>query len=260
MQQLLALSRDQRTKTDRWFPQDIDRGIPQVTPGVACPLTDVLSQAGKRTEELVGNVDKFTATEIVEHQSVDRLGQLRRPETRKFNYLVSIAQTPSGYMSVEEYRKGGSIQDQFPEHIATVGTPSLVLIFHPQYAKKFRMTCEGLGQWHEQPAWQVRFEERTGRHNPISELVMGGRAFGLRLRGRAWILLDSYQIARLESDLADQIPKAHLRLQHEDIEYRPVHFDEGKAEIWLPSSTELYMDFLGHRFYRRHSFADFQLF
>jgi len=74
---------------------------------VACPLTEVLSQAGKRIEELVGNVDKFTATEVVEHQSVNRSGQLRRPEIRKFSYLVSIAQTPNGQMNVEEYRNGG---------------------------------------------------------------------------------------------------------------------------------------------------------
>ncbi len=256
----LASSRDTRTKADRWFPQDIDRVIPPVAPESACPLTDVLAQAGKRIQELVGNVDRFTATEVVEHQSVDPSGQLRRPEIRKFNYLISIAQTPNGNLNVEEYRNGGSNQDQFPDHVATVGTPSLVLIFHPQYAKNFQMTCEGLGQWHEQPAWQVRFEERTDRRNPISDLVLGGRAFGLRLRGRAWIVADSYQIARLESDLADQIPKIRLRLQHEDIEYRSVQFEEGEGEIWLPSSTELYMDFLGHRFYPRHSFADFQLF
>jgi len=141
-----------------------------------------------------------------------------------------------------------------------VGTPSLVLIFHPQFVKGFRMTCEGLGQWHEQPAWQVRFEERTDSRNRISALVIAGRAFGMRLRGRAWILADSYQVARLESDLADEIPKIRLRLQHEDIEYRPVHFEEGKDELWLPSSTELYMDFRGHRFYRRHRFTDFRLF
>jgi len=256
----LASSRDTRTKADRWFPQDIDRVIPPVASGAACPLTDVLSKAGMRIQELVDNVNKFTATEFVEHQRVDRSGQLRRAEIRNFTYLVSIVQTPNGNMNVEEFRDGGSNPDQFPEHIATVGTPTLVLIFHPQYAKNFQMTCEGLGQWHEQPAWQVRFEERTDRHNPISDLVLRGRAFGLRLRGRAWIVADSYQIARLESDLADQIPKIRLRLQHEDIEYRSVQFEEGEGEIWLPSSTELYMDFLGHRFYRRHSFADFQLF
>jgi hypothetical protein len=256
----LPSSRDLRTKTDSWFPQDIDRVIPPVAPEPACPLTDVLSQAGKRIQELVGNVDKFTATEVVEHQRVNRSGQLRRPEIRKFSYLVSIAQTPNGYLNVEEYRNGGSNTDQFPDQIATVGTPSLVLIFHPQHVEDFRMTCEGLGQWQEQPAWQVRFEERINRRSSMSVLVEGGRAFGLRLRGRAWILADSYQVARLESDLADEIPQIHLRLQHQDIEYRPVHFDEGKVEIWLPSKSDFYMDFHGHRFYRQHRFTDFRLF
>jgi hypothetical protein len=184
---------------------------------------------------------------------------LRRAEIRNFNYLVSIAHTPSGYMNVEEYRNGGSNTDQFPDHVATVGTPSLVLIFHPQYIKNSKMTCEGLGQWQGKPAWQVRFEERIHNPNPISVVVMGGGAYGLRLKGRAWILADSYQVARLETDLADQIPVIRLRLQHQDIEYRPVRFKEG-SEIWLPSTTDLYLDFFGHKFYRRHHFTDFQLF
>src|SRR4029077_7927910 len=99
-----ALLRDEQAKTDRWFPEDIDRVIPQVVPGAACPLTDVLSKAGSRIKELVDNVSKFTATEVVEHQSVDQSGQVLRPEIRNFTYLVSIAQTSSGFMIVEEYR------------------------------------------------------------------------------------------------------------------------------------------------------------
>ncbi|PYU28996.1 MAG: hypothetical protein DMG32_01265 [Acidobacteria bacterium] len=251
-----------RKKADLWFPRDkdIDWVIPAVTPGAACPLADVLSEAGKRTEELVRNVHKFTATEVVEHQKVDRSGRLRPPEIRRFNYLVSIAQASSGYMSVEEYRKGGSNTDQFPDDIATVGTPSLVLIFHPHHVQNFQMTCEGLGEWRGQPAWQVRFEERRNCRNSMSVMDIAGSSFSVRMRGRAWILADSYQVARLESDLADEIPQIRLRLQHQDIEYRPVPVPESKGEIWLPSSTELYMDFRGHRFYRRHSFTDLKFF
>ena len=122
------------------------------------------------------------------------------------------------------------------------------------------MTCEGLGQWQGQPAWQVRFEERTDSNHPMSVFVMNGRAFGLRLRGRAWILADSFQVARLQTDLAVQIPEIGLRLQHQDIEYRPVHFDRSKTELWLPSTSDFYMDFRGRRFYRRHLFTEFKLF
>ncbi len=245
-----------RTKTDLWFSRHVDRVIPQVSLGTTCALPDVLSKAGKRIEELVHNVDKFTATEVVEHQTVDRSGRLGSPQIRKFNYVVSIAPAPSGYLNVREYRNGGD----FPDGIATIGTPSLVLIFHPRHVKDFQMTCEGLAEWRGQPAWQVRFEERRDHGHSMSEVQIGSNTFSLRLRGRAWILADSYQVVHLESDLAEEVPTIRLRLEHQDIEYRPVTSAGSKAEIWLPSSTELYMDFLGHRFYRRHSFTDIEFF
>jgi tetratricopeptide (TPR) repeat protein len=257
---ILTSSGVDRTGTDLWLPPDIDKDIPQVSQGTSCPLSEVLSEAGKRVEELVQNVDKFTATEIVEHQDVDRTGRLGASEIRKFSYLVTIAQGANGSMSVEEYRNLGSAPDQFPDHIATTGTPALVLIFHPQYAKDFQMMCEGLGEWRGQPAWQVRFEERLDRRNSIMDLQIDSSSYSPRLRGRAWIVADSYQVARLESDLVEEIPQIRLRLQHQDIEYSPVPFGETKDEIWLPSSTEMYMDFLGHRFFRRHTFTDIKLF
>lgn len=256
----VASSSGTRTTADVWPPDDIDQVIPSVAPGRTCPLSDVVSEAGKRLQEFVSNVDKFTATEVVQHQHVDGSGRLGRPEIRKFDYLVSIAQTSDGHMNVLEYRNGGSDPDQFPDHIASIGTPSLVLIFHPHHVKDFQMNCEGLGEWHGQAAWQVRFEERPDRRNSISVANVGGRDFRLRLRGRAWILADSYQVARLESDLAEEIPQIRLHLQHEDIEYGPVPLPEAKGVIWLPSTTELYVDFLGHRFYRQHSFTDFKFF
>lgn len=255
-----AATGDTQTQTNVWLPPDVDRSVPEVTPGVSCPLPSVLSAAGKRVEELAGNVDKFTATEVVEHQSVDRSGRLDPPKSRKFNYLVTMARTRSGGVNVEEYRNGGSAPEQFPDHIATVGTPSLVLIFHPHHVNDFDMKCEGLGEWRGKPAWQVRFEELPTRRNSMMVVQVGPNSFSPRLRGRAWILADSYQVARLESDLADQIPKIRLRLQHEEIEYRPVPLPDSKQEIWLPWRTVMYMDFIGRRFYRRHSFTDLKFF
>ena len=254
-----ASSRGARTKADRWSPDDIDLVVPPVEPGKPCPLSDVLLEAGKRIQELGRNVDKFTATEVVKHQSVDRSGRFGAPQIRKFNYVVSIAQTSSGNMDVTEYRDG-RLDADFPDHIETIGTPSLVLIFHPHHVGDFQIKCEGLGQWQGQPAWQVRFEERSNRANSISTVNIDAHYFNVRLRGRAWILADSYQVARLESDLAYQLPQIRLRLQRQNIEYRPVPLPESKGEIWLPSSTELYMDFLGHRFYRQHSFTDLKFF
>jgi hypothetical protein len=82
----------------------------------------------------------------------------------------------------------------------------------------------------------------------------------VNLRGRAWILAGSYQVARLETDLVQPIPKIRLRLDHQSVEYRPVKTSSKNLQLWLPSSTELYMDFQGRRFYRKHSFTDFRIF
>lgn len=161
---------------------------------------------------------------------------------------------------MDEFRNGSLSLEPFPSHIATTGTPSLVLIFHPLYVNNFKMQCEGLGQWRGEPAWQVRFEQRADRPNLNYSFTVDRVGYSVNLRGRAWILANSYQVARLETDLEESIPKIRLRLDHQSVEYRPVESPANHLQLWLPSSTELYMDFLGRRFYRRHSFSDFKLF
>ncbi len=37
-------------------------------------------------------------------------------------------------------------------------------------------------------------------------------------------------------------------------------FPERKTQLWLPKSSEVYLDFQGHRFRRLHHFTDFKLF
>jgi hypothetical protein len=251
---------ERRKPTESWVPEDIDQAVPPVASGVACSLPAVLHGAGQRIVELVQNVDRFTATETLIHRGVGHSGRMEPPITVKFNYLVSFAEDQSGYLQVSEFRNGSLSLEAFPTHIATVGTPSLVLIFHPRYINNFKMECEGLGEWEEKPAWQVRFEERTDSTHHMSVFNINGNRFYPRLRGRAWILADSFQVARVETDLEESIPKIRLRLNHESVEYRPVESSTNHLQLWLPSSTELYMDFQGHRFYRKHSFADFEIF
>ena len=173
---------------------------------------------------------------------------------------MSIGPGTGGYLSVQEFRSRVPNAEQFPDGVSTEGTPSQVLVFHPLYAGDFDMECEGLGNWQGQPAWQVRFEQRRDRANRLSNVISGNKMYSVRLRGRAWILADSYQVARLETDLADPIPAIGLRLEHMSVEYRPVAFRGGQTELWLPASVEMYVDFAGRQFYRKHTFTNFTLF
>ena len=250
-----------RTVSDEWVPPDIDTVQPPVANGAACSLHDVASKVGTGVENFFANLNRLTAIETIQHQTVGRSGTLHYPEIQKLEYVASVKPVPGGYLSLQEYR-GHYLRDSDPssDHVQTGGVFALAVIFHPNYAKDYQMTCEGLGTWRGQPAWQVRFEELPDNMHHLASLNMEGKTYYLKLRGRAWILADSYQLGRLETDLVQAIPEIRLRLQHQVIEYSPGNLSNTDAVMWLPSSAEMYMDFRGHRFYRRHSYTDFQLF
>ncbi len=243
-----------------WAPPDVDAEVPPVILDRPCSLPEVLSEARGRVKELVTNLQQFTATEWLEHEQVDGSGNAGRKETRTFTYLAAIEQIRPGMLSVDEYRNGATALEAFPARLATTGLAALALIFHPYYLEDFEMTCEGLGRWRDQPSWQVRFRQRNDRTSRIRGYQVKHIGYPVKLKGRAWIAADTHQVVRLETDLAEEIPAIRLRVEHLAIEYRPVQFQKRCVELWLPESAELYFDFKGHRYHRRHSFSDFQLF
>src|SRR5581483_6439968 len=115
-------------------PHDVDDTVPQVDPARACSLPEVLTQVGNRVEQLMDNLERFSATEVIQHQKVSRSGRLRRPEIDTFTYLAFVTES-TGLVNVDEYREGNSGSQQFPDHVETKGVTSLILIFHPSYAK-----------------------------------------------------------------------------------------------------------------------------
>ena len=245
-----------------WLPPDVDEKVPTVEPGAACVLDDVLGKAAKRVEEFVKNVDRFTASESMKHESINRWGLAESPETRKFDYVASIDQYRPGYFSVIEYRKGVRSLSEYPGGVQTTGLSALALIFHFNNAGNFTMSCEGLGQWNGRPAWQVHFRQRTDKPNTIRAYRFGenGPSYSVALRGRAWIAADSYQIVRMETDLVAPIPQIRLVSDHTLVDYGPVHFKRGNVEMWLPQSAELYSDWRGKRMHRRLSYSNYLLF
>ena len=245
-----------------WLPPDVDETVPPVESEAVCALDTVVEKAGKRVEEFVKNVDRFTATEYLDHESINRWGFADSEETRKFDYLVGIEQYRPGYFSVTEYRGTRYTPDQFPGGIETRGLPTLSLIFHPNNAANFAMSCEGLSQWNGKPVWQVHFRQRPDKPNTIRAYRFGrnGPSYPVALRGRAWIAADSYQIVRMETDLMAKLPEIKLLADHTLVDYGPVRFKNRNVEMWLPQVAEVYFDWKGQRVHRRHSFDNYLLF
>jgi tetratricopeptide (TPR) repeat protein len=245
-----------------WLPPDIDERVPPVEPGVACNLEEILEKSEKRIQEFVANVDQFTATEAVTHESINKWGFASHPIRFEFDYLVSIKQNRLGLLSVDEYRDSHYLPAKFPDGIATTGLPALVLIFHPNYVQNFKISCEGLARSKGGPAWQMYFRQRPDKPNTIRTYQIGaqGQAYPVALKGRAWIAADSFQIVRLETDLIDPLPQIRLVADHAAIEYGPVHFQARNLDMWLPQNAEVHYDWRGRRSHRRHSFRNYLLF
>jgi len=245
-----------------WLPPDIDEKVPPVEPGVACNLKEVLEKSGKRIQEFIANVDQFTATEAVSHESINKWGFASHPIRFQFDYLVSIKRNRLGLLTVDEYRDSHYLPVRFPDGIATTGLPALVLIFHPYYVHNFSISCEGLARSKGGPAWQMYFRQRPDKPNTIRTYQIGaeGQAYPVALKGRAWIAADSFQIVRLETDLIDPLPQIRLVADHAAIEYGPVHFQARNLDMWLPQNAEVHYDWRGRRSHRRHSFKSYLLF
>jgi hypothetical protein len=243
-----------------WKPPDTDEVVPPVDRSVECPLQHILSRTGQRMKEFVTDLEKFSATERVEHALVDVTGARHAPMVRDFNYVVTISRSTNGVFLLDEYRNGSTDPEQFPAHIATQGMPAIALLFHPLMSPDFNFKCEGLGEWEGKSAWQVHFVQRPDRPGKLLAYSAGGRYSSLPLKGRARIDPGSFQVRRLETELVHPLKELGLTEEHIVIGYQPVRFRTQDQQLWLPQIVELYVERQGRRYYRRHTLSDFQLF
>jgi tetratricopeptide (TPR) repeat protein len=243
------------------IPTRVDEMVPEVAVDVPCSLSMVLQGAGQRAEQLLNTLQKFNASERVEHYKLNAAGVPGVADVRSFDYVVAVSHDAQGGFQLQEYRDGGIVRaQQFPSGIRTANLAEHGLIFHPLLATGFHFTCEGLGEWKGRPTWLVQFEEKKNDLNPFRSYVIEGFSYPLQLTGRAWIDAATFQVLRLESDLLKPVEKIRLTREHIAIEFASVQFRTNHQQLWLPQSADLYVELDGHRFYRRHSFSNFKIF
>lgn len=242
----------------KWAPLDVDAAVPAVRANVACPLPEILRQASTRAGELVDNLQRFTATEQIEHTEFARSGKPRQSTNEWFNYMAEIAQGPSGAFWVEEDRMAKNRTEEPP--LSDTGTAAFALIFHPRLIGNFDIRCEGQSDFQGTLAWQLHFEERADLSRSFHQIRINRSVYQIRFKGRAWISAGDFQVLRMQTDLVNPIPRINLQVEHLDIAYSPVDFDKHRFRVWLPQSASMHISYRGHRYQRVHHFSDFRLF
>jgi hypothetical protein len=234
-----------------------------VTPRVAasefgaCSLDEVLPRVTEHAREFVDNVNRITATEDLALERRRRNGKREDTLHSTVNYVANIEIQDSRYLTVDEYRDGSKALIGF---IKEIGSPALVLVFHPIHVDEFNIACKGLGTWQGAPAYLLTFQQRPDRPNNMSEFRTEKQIYTVGLKGTAWVDATTFQVVHLETDLLNPIPDLFLHLEHQSLDYAPVVFTARNITLWLPQSVDISVHLGNKQFTARHIYSNYQLF
>jgi tetratricopeptide (TPR) repeat protein len=244
-----------------WAPADIDTSQPGVASDIACPESDIIQRTSQASTQQLENFEKFTASERIEHEEIDRNGSPNHLKTHDFSYLVFIDRDKSGQIFLKESRDGGSGVSSFPTSLATVGLLGLgASIFHPGFAAALDFKCEGLGQWGGKAVWVMHFRQKANQRSYLRLWQAQRKTVEIPLKGRVWVAASTYEVVHVETDLREPVPDLELKRDHLVIDYGPVSFQNGKTELWLPWHAEIYLELHRKRYHHRHTLSNYSLF
>ncbi|MGB9432099.1 MAG: tetratricopeptide repeat protein [Candidatus Acidiferrum sp.] len=244
-----------------WAPPDVDSREYQTATAVTCKTEEVLDLAQNRLNSQLRNFEKFTATEHVVHQEIDRDGVPSAPKEKDFSYIVFVFPYGGNSLYLEESRDGGIDYSAFPTPVVTTGLNSLgVSVLQPANRKGFIYKCEGLTSLRGQAAWQIRFEEKKDSTVTIRRWQRNKTAYNLPLKGRIWVSSATYDMLQIETDLREPVRELGLTRDHLQVKYGPVSFQDGKQWLWLPWGAEMYMEYGHRRYHHQHFLTNYMLF
>jgi VWFA-related protein len=245
-----------------WFPLDVDSPLRSVSSS-PCLLSNVLEQAGQRANEMVTNLQNFTAQEKIEYRLLENGGDSLRTGAGTFDYTVAFQQRQEG-LAVQETRTPERGSQAFPAIAQDVGLPEMALIFLPAFQADYEMRCEGVVDWNGRRTSVIHFKQRSDRPIHTASFNVKGVAYPAKLKGRAWIVQDSSpdsgEVIHMETSVMESIPAANVLHMYLSIDYGPVQFRTQNSRLWLPKAVDANGDFGDHRTAVHHSFTDFLLY
>jgi len=244
-----------------WAPPDIDSKEYPAVKDVACSENDLVERTQAKMMRLLGNFERFLATEHIEHQEVDANGIPGPAREKDFNYLIFVQHPMPGMSFLEEKRDGGDNLGSFPTSLATQGLAALALsVFDPNYQGDLIYKCEGLGTWRGQAVWRLRFEQRRDVPSRIRTWRNNRGTYAIPLKGRVWIAASSYDVLHIETDVREPVKELELTRDHLVIDYGPVKFERSATTLWLPWDAEMFMELRGRRYHHTHTLRNYMLF
>jgi Flp pilus assembly protein TadD len=244
-----------------WAPLDIDSREFPLAQNAPCSAEEILPRAQHRMKSQLQNFEKFTATEHIDHQEIDRLGRPGPVKSRDFSYIVFVNRYAGDSLFLDEDRRSSGRDSSFPTSLATTGLNDLgVSILQPATRDAFVYQCEGLASIRGKATWQIRFQEKKNSPGGVRDWRRNGKLYHVPLKGCIWLSSASFDVLRIGTDLLEPIQILGLSRDHLLVDYGPVNFSAGNTSLWLPWSAEMHAELHGHRYHHKHYLTDYMRF
>ena len=244
-----------------WAPPDIDSFVPDLAPNVSCDTNAILDSAFNRLKTQLLDFEKFTATEHIEQEEIDRYGWPGPAKSRDFSYIVLVYPLAKTSMYLDESRAGSTGTSGLDGAIVTTSLNALgVNVLQPYYRDRFNYSCEGLAQIRGLAAWQVHFAQKPDTRDGIRSWKTRRKTYDIPLKGRIWISSANFSVLRVETDLREPVKELQLTRDHLIVDYGPVDFASGAQQLWLPWAADMFTEFHGKRYHDKHSLTNYLLF
>ena len=142
----------------------------------------------------------------------------------------------------------------------TAGFASASLLFHPTYQSKAAFRYLGRQKVDGRDTYVIAFAQQPGKARFTGGFKSGGISMPTFSQGLVWVDSESYEIARLRTDLLMPLSEVNLERETTEIAFGEVHF-KGMAEgFWLPQQVTVTVDWNGKHLRNEHRYSDFKLF
>jgi len=248
-----------RSQNLKWSPPKADAQLKSLSVIPPCDLSNVLEHAAANSLLLASNLERFTAQEHIGYIKLDRTGMVEESDSGSFQYVFWIDHQNGGSVS-REYRTPVKGSRAFRGSEQDIGEGAIALIFRPDLRTDYEMKCEGLDTRNGQLDWVVHFQQRQDRPVRTFRIWAGNLGHPGRLKGRAWISKENFEVVHLEANLMGDIPNIRLQEFAFSVDYQFVGTRSGDLGLWLPQSIVTYSNYDPHRIILIHTLDDFQLF
>jgi hypothetical protein len=244
-----------------WAPPNADSRLKSLSRTPPCDLPDVLQHAAAKSLILASNLEKFTAHEHIAFVMLDRNGMLKDFDSGSFDYVYAMEPQKGGAAS-REYRTPVKGSHVFLASGLDVGEVAIALIFRPDFQPDYEMKCEGTDERNGQADWVVHFQQRKDKPRRTVRFWVDNDAYPARLKGRAWIQNDNFQVVHLEANLMGDLSQIGLQEFAVSADYKSVQNPSENLELWLANHVVTYTttNFDARRMILAHNFSDFRLF